>query len=86
MAWLSVADNNEDLCEKLLENEVIKEMDIFSAFQMTDRGDFVPQLYRYHREAFFTMLICYFMNFNIIPVFSIFAKHFLLLNTDHSFT
>lgn len=43
MAWLSVGTSNEDLCEKMIENEVLYEdTNILKAFQNTDRGDFVP--------------------------------------------
>jgi hypothetical protein len=43
MAWLSVGTSNEDLCEKLISNGVVKEGKILDSFRSTDRGDFVPE-------------------------------------------
>ena len=41
MAWLSIGNSNEDLCQKLIENDVLQPGTILEAFRATDRGDFV---------------------------------------------
>jgi hypothetical protein len=46
MAWLAIGSNNDDLCDKLIQNEVLRGDDIIRAFRLTDRGDFVTQKYR----------------------------------------
>jgi protein-L-isoaspartate O-methyltransferase len=46
MAWLSVGTSNEELCEKLVENGVIRSQEILRAFSCTDRGDFVQPEFR----------------------------------------
>ncbi len=46
MAWLAIGSNNDDLCDKLIENEVLRGTEITRAFRLTDRGDFVQQKYR----------------------------------------
>jgi hypothetical protein len=44
MAWLSIGTSNQDLCEKLVDNDVLDEGSlIFKAFKYTDRGDFVSE-------------------------------------------
>lgn len=43
MAWLSVGSSNEDLCRKLVENDVLRDGPILDAFRATDRGDFVAE-------------------------------------------
>ena len=43
MAWLSVGETNDDLCDKLLEHGVLQHGSILNAFRNTDRGDFVQQ-------------------------------------------
>eukprot|EP01035_Chromulina_nebulosa_P022864 gene22864-29613_t len=47
MAWLSIGQTNEELCNKLQENNVITSSVIINAFKLTDRGDFVQQKYRH---------------------------------------
>ena len=48
MAWLSVGTSNEDLCQKMVENEVLHEGTLLEAFRATDRGDFVADEDRYY--------------------------------------
>ena len=43
MAWLSVGDTNDDLCNKLVGHGVLRPGAILNAFRVTDRGDFVQQ-------------------------------------------
>jgi hypothetical protein len=47
MAWLSVGSSNEDLCQKMVDNDVLREGPLLDAFRATDRGDFVPEEDRY---------------------------------------
>ena len=46
MAWIAIGSSNEDLCDKLINLNVLKSEDIVRAFRLTDRGDFVDQKYR----------------------------------------
>lgn len=41
MAWLSVGESHADLCQKLINHEILKQGPILDAFLATDRGDFV---------------------------------------------
>lgn len=50
MAWLSVGETNDDLCDKLLEHGVLQHGSILNAFRNTDRGDFVQQDNRWDKE------------------------------------
>lgn len=50
MAWLSVGETNDDLCDKLLEHGVLQQGNIMNAFRHTDRGDFVQQDNRYDKD------------------------------------
>ena len=43
MAWLSIGDTNDDLCDKLVGHGVLRLGAILNAFRVTDRGDFVQQ-------------------------------------------
>lgn len=43
MAWLSIGDTNDDLCNKLVGHGVLRLGAILNAFRVTDRGDFVQQ-------------------------------------------
>lgn len=41
MAWLSVGESHADLCQKLINHDILKQGIILDAFLATDRGDFV---------------------------------------------
>jgi hypothetical protein len=44
MAWMAVAHNNDELCDKLVAFDVLQADDrITEAFRVTDRGHFVPE-------------------------------------------
>ena len=46
MAWLSVGTTNDELCNRMIELNVLRSENIIKAFRLTDRGDFVPQAFR----------------------------------------
>lgn len=46
MAWLTNESNNKDLVDKLCEHNIIQSAVVKNAFQLVDRGDFVPREHR----------------------------------------
>jgi hypothetical protein len=48
MAWLTVAQSNEELVNKLINHQVLTDDKLIQAFRLTDRGDFVQETRRYY--------------------------------------
>ena len=58
MAWLTVAQSNEELVNKLVSHNILSDEKLIQAFRLTDRGDFVHQDQRLAVSIFEVVLVC----------------------------